>query len=199
LTEEAVAAGTVEGPHGDVLFRLWKLARFLKAARGAGDERPDRQDYTFRVADGRVAIVPRPRGTPVDTLVAELMSVVNSTWGRLLADRGFDAIYRNQKAMKTRMEVVPGTHEWLGVSHYAWTSSPLRRFADLANQRQLVALLSGREPAYTRDELAAAARDFETAYDGYAEHQRHLERFWVLRYLQQEGIEALDAAIIRDD
>jgi exoribonuclease R len=128
----------------------------------------------------------------VDTLVSELMILVNSTWGRLLADRGYDAIYRNQKGGKTRMEVVPGAHEWLGVSHYAWTSSPLRRYCDLANQRQLVAAVRAAEPAYTRDELVAAARDFDTAYEAYAEHQRALERYWCLRYLQQEGIAEIE-------
>ncbi len=199
LNEDAVAAGKVEGPRGDDLFALWRLAKSLKALRGAGDERIDRPDYNIRVATGRVSIETRRRGTPVDTLVAELMIHVNSTWGKLLAERGFDAIYRNQKGAKTRMEVEPGAHEWLGVSHYAWSSSPLRRFTDLANQRQLIAALRGAEPAYTRAELAEAARDFETAYEAYAEHQRHLERFWCLRYLMQEAIESADAAVLRDE
>jgi exoribonuclease-2 len=146
-----------------------------------------------------VAIEQRHRGTPVDTLVSELMIHVNASWGKWLAERGYDAIYRNQKGAKTRMEVQPGSHEWLGVSHYAWSSSPLRRFPDLANQRQLVAALAGAEPAYTREELTAAARDFETAYEAYAEHQRLLERYWVLRYLEQEGIAEAPAAVIREE
>jgi exoribonuclease-2 len=132
-------------------------------------------------------------------LVAELMIHTNATWGKLLHERGYPAIYRNQRAMKTRMEVDPGAHEWLGVTHYAWTSSPLRRFADLANQRQLAALLSDAPPAYTREELAGAARAFETAYDAYAEHQRTLERFWCLKYLQQERIESAAATVLREE
>jgi len=199
LNEESVAAGKVEGTHGDDLFALWRLAKVLKALRGAGEERNDRPDYNIRVAGGRVSIETRRRGTPVDTLVAELMIHVNSTWGKLLAERGFDAIYRNQKGAKTRMEVDPGAHEWLGVSHYAWSSSPLRRYTDLANQRQLVAALRGVEPAYTRAELTEAARAFETAYEAYAEHQRHLERFWCLKYLMQESIESADATVVRDE
>ena len=199
LNDESVAAGHVEGPHGAEIFALWKLARSLKVLRGAGEERSDRPDYTIRVESGRVSIELRRRGTPVDTLVSELMIHVNSTWGKLLAERGFDAIYRNQRAAKTRMEVEPGSHEWLGVSHYAWASSPLRRFSDLANQRQLVAMLRGTEPAYSRDELAAAAREFETAYEAYAEHQRLLERYWVLQYVAQQGIQEVDATVIREE
>jgi exoribonuclease-2 len=199
LNAEAIAAGKVEGPHGDDLLFLWKLARSLKVLRGAGEEKSDRPDYTIRVDAGRVSIEQRHRGTPVDTVVSELMIHVNSTWGRMLAERGYDAIYRNQRGAKTRMEVEPGSHEWLGVSHYAWASSPLRRFSDLANQRQLAAMLRGEEPAYTRDELAAAARDFETSYEAYAEHQRLLERYWVLQFLAQERIEEAPAAVIREE
>jgi exoribonuclease-2 len=199
LNEGTVAEGRVGGAHGEELFLLWKLAKFLNAARGAADEKTDRLDYTFRVAAGRVAIEPRRRGTPVDMLVAELMIHVNSAWGKLLAERGYDALYRNQKGGKTRMEVAPAAHEWLGVTHYAWASSPLRRFCDLANQRQLAAMLQGGEPAYSRDELTQAARDFEAAYEAYAEHQRHMERYWCLRYLAQEGITEADAALIREE
>jgi exoribonuclease-2 len=199
LNDEAVARGHVEGPHGDDLLLLWKFARLLKVARGAGEEKADRPDYTIRVASGRVSIEQRHRGTPVDTVVSELMIHVNATWGKWLAERGYDAIYRNQKGARTRMEVQPAAHEWLGVSHYAWASSPLRRFSDLANQRQLVAALRGAEPAYTRDELAAAARDFEGSYEAYNEHQRLLERYWVLRYLEQEHIAEASGSIIREE
>ena len=49
------------------------------------------------------------------------------------------------------------------------------------------------------DELASAAREFETAYDAYAEHQRLLERYWCLKYLLQEGIQESAATVIRDE
>jgi len=199
LNEAAIEAGRVEGAHGEDLLLLHRLAQRLRVARGAKEEKGDRVDYTIRVADGRVSVETRRRGTPIDTLVAELMIHVNATWGRLLADRGMTAMYRNQRGIKTRMEVEPGSHEWLGVSHYAWSSSPLRRFSDLANQRQLVAALGFAPPPYSKDDLAAAARDFETVYEAYNEHQRTLERHWVLRYLLQEGIAEADATVIRDD
>ncbi|HQZ44517.1 MAG TPA: RNB domain-containing ribonuclease [Usitatibacteraceae bacterium] len=199
LHEESLAAGEIPGEHGEDLLLLWRLARKLRAARGAGEEKGERLDYTFRVQEGRVAIEPRRRGTPVDLLVSELMIHLNATWGRMLAEAGIPAIYRNQRGIKTRMEVEPGAHEWLGVTHYAWSSSPLRRFSDLANQRQLAAFLRGQEAPYSREELAAAAREFETAYEAYAEHQRHLERYWCLRWISQEGLGGADATIVRDE
>ena len=54
-------------------------------------------------ADGRVAIVPRPRGSPLDKLVAELMIHVNSSWGKLLADADAPGLYRTQQAGKVKM------------------------------------------------------------------------------------------------
>jgi exoribonuclease-2 len=208
LNDESLAAGNVAGAHGEDLLLLWRLAKKLRAARGAGDDvveagavkpRVEKLDYTFRVDAGRIAIEPRRRGTPIDVLVSELMIHVNATWGRMLAEAGYPAIYRNQRGIKTRMEVEPGAHDWLGVTHYAWSSSPLRRFSDLANQRELVALLRGEPAPYSRDDLAAAAREFEEAYEAYAEHQRHLERYWCLRWILQEGLAAADATIIRDE
>ena len=199
LNEESLAAGVVAGAHGEDLLLLWRLARKLRAARGAGEERAEKLDYTFRVEDGRVSLEPRRRGTPIDVLVSELMIRVNASWGRMLADAAVPAIYRNQRGIKTRMEVEPGEHEWLGVTHYAWSSSPLRRFSDLANQRQLAALLRGEAAPYSREELSAVAREFETAYEAYAEHQRHLERYWCLRWISQEGLEGADATVVRDE
>jgi exoribonuclease-2 len=173
LNEEAIAAGRVEGAHGEDLLLLWRLAARLRKARGAGEEKGDRLDYTIRVAGGRVAIEPRKRGTPIDVLVSELMIHVNATWGRLLADQGLPAIYRNQRGIKTRMEVEPGTHEWLGVSHYAWSSSPLRRFADLANQRQLAAALRHEPPAYTKEELSGRRARFRGRLRGLCRAPAH--------------------------
>ena len=70
---------------------LWRFARGLAAQRGKADVA--RVDYSFYVdwdaaPEGKVAIVPRPRGSPQDKLVAELMIFVNSTWGKLLAEAG---------------------------------------------------------------------------------------------------------------
>ena len=85
------------------------------------------------------------------------------------------------------------------MSHYAWSSLPLRRFSDLANQRQLGAALRGEELRLFARGLAEAARDFEAAYEAYAEHQRLLERFGRLRYPVQQGITETTATVIRDE
>jgi len=207
---ETLAAGCLpDFPFRDELERLWELATVLEAGRGKPATNQNRKDYHFRIdwdaatpqGQGRVAIEERPRGSPLDTLVAELMIVANSTWGALLRDAKIPAMYRAQTAGKVRMTTVAAPHEGLGVDCYAWCTSPLRRFADLANQWQLVALLRGEKPPYPPKsaELMAALRDFELTYASYAEFQRQMERYWCLRWLLQEGVTETTAQVLKEN
>ena len=199
---EAFIAGRKEGlPYEEELHSLWRFALALEARRGKPSTASGTVDYSFYVEGGKVRIVPRKRGAPLDKLVAEMMILANTSWGELLAEREVAAIYRVQSTGKVRMSVHPEAHEGLGVSCYAWTSSPLRRYIDLLNQWQLVAALSGRRPPYARtsDALLAALRAFEVTYARYDEHQRAMEGYWSLRWLQQENIQALDATVLREN
>ncbi|HEX6154754.1 MAG TPA: RNB domain-containing ribonuclease, partial [Burkholderiales bacterium] len=131
VLNEAFEKGETRGlPHEDDLRTLWRVALALEAKRGRSSAGAS-LDYTFYVEDGRVRIVPRKRGAPLDKLVSEMMIVANSAWGELLAERDVAAIYRVQSTGKVRFSVHPEGHEGLGVSAYAWMSSPLRRYVDL--------------------------------------------------------------------
>jgi len=206
---ETLANGLGQFPYCDELKRLWELATVLEAGRGQPATNQNRKDYNFRVdwetatpqGQGRVIIEERPRGSPLDTLVAELMIVANSTWGGLLRDAKIPAMYRAQTAGKARMTTVATPHEGLGVDCYAWSTSPLRRFADLANQWQLIALLRGEKPPYPPKsaDLMAALRDFELTYASYAEFQRDMERYWCLRWLAQEGVHVVTAQVLKEN
>jgi exoribonuclease-2 len=155
----------------------------------------------FKVDKDRVRIIHRERGTPIDKVVAEMMILVNSRAGQLAAEHQFAAMYRAQQGGKTRMTTDPLPHQGLGVSHYTWTSSPLRRYVDLVNQRQLIAHLRGETPPYTAkgEEMQSAMRAFETAYDAYNDFQRGMERYWTLRYIQQENLSEVTATVIREN
>ncbi|HEX7249335.1 MAG TPA: RNB domain-containing ribonuclease [Burkholderiales bacterium] len=188
-------------PYAEDLRALWRVATALEAGRGKPSTPAGTVDYSFHVEGGRVRIVPRRRGAPLDKLVSELMILANTSWGELLAERDVAAIYRVQSVGKVRLSVHPEAHEGLGVSCYAWMSSPLRRYVDLLNQWQLVAALAGRRPPYARtsDALLSALRAFEVTYARYDEHQRAMENYWSLRWLQQEKITATGALVLREN
>jgi exoribonuclease-2 len=105
-----------------------------------------------------------------------------------------------QTAGKVRMSTVAAAHEGLGVDCYAWSSSPLRRYCDLLNQWQLIALLQGEPPPFPPKsaDLLAAMRDFELSYAAYAEFQRGMERYWCLRWLLQQGATTVSAQVLRE-
>jgi exoribonuclease-2 len=185
----------------DELRTLWRFAGALEARRGRPSAGAAVLDYTFYVEEGRVRIVPRKRGAPLDKLVAELMILANSSWGELLAERDVAALYRVQSVGKVRMSVHPEPHEGLGVSCYAWMTSPLRRYVDLLNQWQLAAALGGSRAPFSRnsDSLLGALRAFEVTYARYDEHQRAMESYWSLRWLQQEKVAQVEAAVLREN
>ena len=209
---DTLAAGLPQFPYCDELKLLWEFAQVLEAGRGKPSDNSNRKDYNFSVdwtadssigADpgtGFVRIEQRERGSPLDTLVAELMIMANATWGAMLRDAGIPALYRVQTAGKVRMSTIAAAHEGLGVDCYAWSSSPLRRYCDLLNQWQLIALLNGEPPPFPPKsaDLLAAMRDFELTYAAYAEFQRGMERYWCLRWLLQQGATTVLAQVLRE-
>jgi exoribonuclease-2 len=201
--DAAFLAGEERGdlPFEAELFFLWRLALELEAARGKPATQQDRVDYNFYVDNERVSIVERRRGAPLDKLVAELMISANNNWGRLLADRGVPAIYRTQSNGKVRMTTVASPHQGLGVSHYVWASSPLRRYIDLLNQWQLLACLSATAPPFGKNsaDLLAAMREFELTYAAYDQFQSKMEHYWCLRWLLQEQVTLSKAQVLRDN
>jgi exoribonuclease-2 len=183
------------------LRHLWRLALALEAKRGKPSANAAFPDYVFRVVDGRVSIEARVRGSPLDKTVAELMIHANTTWGELLAERDLAAIYRVQSSGKVRMSVHPELHDGLGVSTYAWMTSPLRRYVDLINQWQLAAAVRSERAPFTRNSeaLLSALRAFEVTAAGYDEQQRAMEQYWCLRWLEQEGVRDIDALVLREN
>ncbi len=207
FNETTLSEGLGDFPYRDELKLLHELAQVLEAGRGQVKQN-NRRDYSYEIdwaqqacgEAGRVSIVERQRGSPLDTLVAELMIVANSTWGALLRDAKIPALYRAQSAGKVRMTTQAAPHEGLGVDCYAWSSSPLRRYCDLLNQWQLIAHLRNEAAPFPPKsaELFAAMRDFDVTYSAYAEFQRGMERYWCLRGLLQESKTEITARIIKE-
>lgn len=201
---------------------LFGLARHLKAQREVVRGKPEnfnRPDYTFRLegvsgdeprGDEHVQIGTRKRGAPLDLMVAEAMILANSTWGNWLAECGVPGIYRSQASLMPGVKVRMGTkaqpHAGIGVKSYAWSTSPLRRYVDLVNQWQIIACARhGRTAALAAPfkpkdaNLFSIISGFDAAYSAYNGFQNGMERYWTLKYLQQNEQSELTATLFRDN
>ena len=189
--------------HQDLIW-LHQFAVALQKARGKYEpNRAPQYDYSIELdEEGNVSVVRRERGSPIDTLVSEMMILANSTWAQMLDENELPGLFRVQPAGKVRMSTKSEPHIGMGVQHYGWFTSPLRRAADYINQKQLLSLIDDTaEPLFRQSdaELFAALRDFDTAYAAYADFQRQMEAYWSLVYLQQQGTSELTATILKED
>ena len=202
FNESALSRGTFEHIFSKELSLLWKFACKMENQRGkSNDANNDKIDYSFEIHNDHVTINERRRGSPIDKLVSELMIYVNTEWGRQLTDASITGIFRSQSNGKVKMGTSPAPHQGLGVPQYAWSSSPMRRYIDLVNQRQIISLLRNESPPYTRESgrLLTVVRDFELTYGIYGEFQRAMERYWCLRWLLQEKVHRINAQVIREN
>ncbi len=200
FNEGTLAAGKLDYPYAEQLTLLWHLAQKMETARGKSDNNTQ-VDYNFHIDNERVIITTRRRGSPIDKVVSELMILVNCEWGRNLAEHGFPGIYRTQQGGKVKMSTIAAPHQGLGVAQYMWSSSPLRRYVDMVNQRQIIAMLRNEPATYPKNDTAlyATLRDFDTMYTIYNEFQRNMERYWCLRWLMQERKEQVEAVVLREN
>ena len=189
-------------PYWATLLYLFKLAESLEKLRGKYDPtKPPQIDYNFYVNDGKVSIVGRHRGSPMDKLVAELMIEANNQWGALLATHEVPGIYRAQSGGKVYMTTRAEPHQGLGVAQYAWSTSPLRRAVDLINQRQIISVAQNIAPAYppNSEALTTHMRNFELTFQAYSEFQSRMERYCCLQYLIQEDTQIVHATVWREN
>jgi exoribonuclease-2 len=220
------AVGNGDGPQAAIALReplsfLHRLARHLKSLRELVRGKPEnfnRPDYNFKLVgnDGaeptgeeEVRISIRQRGSPLDLIVAEAMILANSTWGSWLSELGVPGIYRSQASMAPGVKVRMGTkalpHAGIGVKSYAWSTSPLRRYTDLVNQWQIIAAARhGRTAALAAPfkpkdaELFSIISGFDAAYSAYNGYQAGMERFWTLKYVEQQGITELVGTVFKE-
>jgi exoribonuclease II len=201
---------------------LYQLAKKLKAAREVVRGKPEtfnRPDYNFRLLDKEadepagsetVQISVRQRGAPLDLIVAEAMILANSTWGAWLASLGVPGIYRSQASLAPGVKVRMGTkalpHAGIGVPSYCWSTSPLRRYTDLVNQWQIIACARHGKtaalaaPFKPKDaDLFSIISSFDAAYSAYNGFQGAMERYWTLKYVQQHGLQEIEATLFKEN
>lgn len=133
-------------------------------------------------ADGEMSFERIDPESPEQLMITEPMILYNHLMSKFLASKGVPGAFRHQpephgrppsprnplypvKALyalkRSHLSPEPKPHKGLGFSSYMQATSPLRRFTDLINQRQVIALFEGTEPPYKMGELAEILPDLE--------------------------------------
>jgi exoribonuclease-2 len=148
------------------------------------------------------------RESPARMLVSEIMIMANWLMAKYLKKRRVPAIFRSQPEPRERLyknntgtlfqnwmqrrllsrfilSTDPDWHSGLGLDAYVTATSPIRKYSDLANQRQIRASL-GLEEAYTAEQIAEIIQLLEVPMNNVGRFQFTRHRYWLLKYLENQ-------------
>ena len=203
----AAAEPGTEGPLVEALQTLAKIAdqrREMRARQGAITQR--RGEWKVTVTNGEIIAKPIPSASPSRQIVSEMMILANSMAAEFAEREDVPILFRTQEApleplppqdendplaferirrffKPASLSLFPAPHFGLGLEAYTQLTSPLRRFADLVTQRQLLAHLAGEDAPYSREELLTVLATAETVERDIRRVELHSSRRWLIEYL----------------
>jgi exoribonuclease II len=157
--------------------------------------------------DGEITVSKINRESPGRMLVSEIMIMANWLKARFLAEHHLPAIFRAQTAPRERLykgnkgtlfqnwmqrkllsrfvlTPEPENHSGLGLNAYVTATSPIRKYFDLATQRQIRAVF-GLESPYTVEEVDNIIQLLEEPMSYVTKIQYNRHRYWLLKYLEK--------------
>jgi exoribonuclease II len=158
--------------------------------------------------DGEITVSRINRESPGRMLVAEIMIMANWLMAKFLAEHNVSAIYRTQTSPRERLykgnngtlfqncmqrkllsrfilNPEPEKHSGLGLNVYVTATSPIRKYFDLATQRQIRAVFGLEKPS-TREEINDVIQILEQPMSQVARIQYRRHRYWLLKYLEKQ-------------
>lgn len=220
---EAALDGAAPDSQPALGVELGLKLRGQRIARGAVVvDRPDPGiTLTGQGAQTRVDIEQHPACPGAQTAVSEFMILANSAagdWGR---EHGVALIYRTQDITlpgdaagvwtspedahrvvrlmaPTCQELTPRRHATIAAEAYAPLTSPLRRYADLANMAQMLHVLEHGAPLWDAEELGRMLPHLTARTEAAGRIQRFRPRYWKLVYFRQNRKEQFEAVAVED-
>ncbi|MBF2734770.1 MAG: RNB domain-containing ribonuclease [Betaproteobacteria bacterium AqS2] len=173
------------------------LAALLRLAEQVANfpRRQRQRGHLVMRAGGRTRICPRADLALLDDLVADLMIYYNTAAASYLNERGHPFICRREG----RSALGGGRAGGKKGFAYGWFSSPLRRLVDLWNQEQLLAALKGERPPRGPKELRGLISEFERRFQWTQRQQQKLEKYWTIRWLQEQAERSWAAVPLPDE
>ncbi len=169
---------------------------------------------------GKVHLKRYEREEPSQITVSEWMIAANTLGAKFFLEKGIPAIYRKQGEMRqdnnnyeqahplfallrqrrlfarAEISLQPDRHCNLGVACYASVTSPLRRYMDLILQRQMRSYFLGEGRCYDAEALDQIITEMNVVLPKVFSLSRRWNRYWVLRYIEQENIRETSALVL---
>lgn len=167
--------------------------------------------YQLKVKGNKIRMVRTDLLSPARLMMEELMILYNRLFAAVASDNMLKLIYRNinsseaaapalgsgkQYASQAYLSSEPKYHNGIGAKAYLHATSPIRRAVDLINQAQFGAFLKGNAPFYSQELLETTIQKIEKRLRRQKEIQRKSERYWLLKYLQENWLNTPITAIL---
>lgn len=157
--------------------------------------------------------------TPSRIIIAEFMILYNWLAARFCMESGIPILFRSQsgpseklpldekgylyyvfqqrrKLSPLNIRTEPGPHSGLGVDAYIHATSPIRRYQDLVNQRQIHHYLLQDRAIYDEKKLEEIRISAEPIIKKLGLIKRNRIRYWVLKYLSLNRGKKLKALVL---
>lgn len=168
--------------------------------------------------DGEITVSRINRESPGRMLVAEIMIMANWLMAKFLIGHHVPAIYRSQTSPRERLykrdngtlfqncmqrkllsrfvlNAEPEKHSGLGLNAYVTATSPIRKYFDLATQRQIRSVFGLEKPS-TREEINDVIQNLEQPMSHVAKIQYRRHRYWLLKYLEKQFGQKEEAIVL---
>ncbi|MFW6147821.1 MAG: RNB domain-containing ribonuclease [Thermodesulfobacteriota bacterium] len=219
LTYDEVNGAYMEEPVLALLYRLAQSLRKKRAMNGAMILPLPEVHVVFN-NNSHLQVHLIEQDSPARLMVSECMIFYNWLTAKFAAQAGIPILYRGQEPPQERLpfdesnyiyyvfqqrrklhplsiDTKPQPHSGIGVDAYTNATSPLRRYMDLLVQRQILAVLTGTNPAYSESRIEEIGLSVQQTLKAIDVMKRNRMRYWILKYLAQRIGERFSALVFQ--
>ena len=220
IAQQLIYEDVNESIEGDPLFK--EMHRFSKQLQNKrmreGALNLSLSDLEVRF-NGALSLELVEQDTPSRVIVAECMILYNWLAATFCMENQIPILFRTQadpgerlpldekgylyyvfqqrrKLSPLHIRTKPGPHSGLGVEMYIHATSPIRRYLDLVNQRQIRNYLLQKELIYSEKMLKEIRISTEPIIKSLGIINRNRLRYWILKYLSQHRGKKLKALVL---
>lgn len=216
LVYENVNERLRQDPLMEEIYHFSERLRQRRMAKGALNLSLPDLEIRF---NGALSLELVEQDTPSRLIVAEFMILYNWLAAEFCKENQIPILFRTQappsekmpldekgylyyvfqqrrKLSPLQIRTRPGPHSGLGVDLYIHATSPIRRYLDLVNQRQMYGYLFKRGLIYDEKKLEEIRISTEPVIKTLGVIRRARLRYWTLKYLSQHGDRKLKALVL---